>query len=288
MGANFAIIGAGRVGSALAEALFHRGWKCAGVISRRAEPAERLATRIGASIWGDEINFLPENFSHLFLCTPDDKLSEVQNQLAGLSRNWKGVFIAQTSGAHSSLILQALAERGAIIASLHPAMSFTGSEGEWQKIINGWFALEGNAAGQKLGSEVLAALDAKCISLLPEQKTIYHIACVLVANYLVTLHSQAEKLFASNGVAEGRAILQNLSHSVLENLETRSTPAALTGPIARGDVGVIEAHLRLLTEQFPQMLPLYCELGKATLELAREGEKMPEVLSEKIDELLRV
>jgi len=182
MGTNFSIIGAGRVGRSFAEAFFQRGWKCSAIISRRSERAQQLAARVSAPISGGKLNLLPENFSHLFICTPDDKLSEVQSQLAGLSRDWNGVFIAHTSGTHSSLILQPLAEQGAIVASLHPAMSFTGAEDEWQKLVGGWFALEGNNAAQKTGRGVLAALEAKYISLLPEQKTSYHIACVLAAN----------------------------------------------------------------------------------------------------------
>ena len=290
MGENFAIIGAGRVGSALAEALFHCGWKCSAIISRRAEPARQLAVKVGASIGSDRLNALPENFSHLFLCAPDDRLSGVQNQLAKLPRNWQGVFVAQMSGPHSSLLLQPLAARGAITASLHPAMSFTGAAGEWRKFAGGWFAVEGEVAAQKIGREVLTALEAKSISLLPEQKTSYHIACVLVANYLVTLHAQAEMVVANilekDHTAGGRMLLQNLSHTVLENIKNSSTIEALTGPIARGDIGVMESHLRLLTEQFPQMLPLYRELGKTTLALARKGGGLAKEVDQKISALL--
>ncbi len=287
---KFAVIGAGRVGSAIAEALFYRGWKCVAVISRQPEPAQQLASRIDVTVWGDRLNLLPEKFSHLFICTPDDVLPEIRNQLSKLPRRWDNIFIAHASGTHNSLILQSLVERGAIVASLHPAMSFTGAEDEWQKLTGGWFALEGNEVAQKTGREVLAALEAKYILLLPEQKTLYHIACVLAANYLVTLHAQAEMLlaniFGKVDAAAGRTLLQNLSHTVLENLKTNSTAAALTGPIARGDAVVIESHLRLLAERFPQMLPLYRELGKTTLELARKGGGLVNEVDQRISALL--
>jgi predicted short-subunit dehydrogenase-like oxidoreductase (DUF2520 family) len=290
MGASFALIGAGRVGNALAEALFQWGWKCAAVISHRPEPARQLALRVGAPIWGDKLNLLPENFSprgvaHLFLCTPDDILSTIVNDLVQLPRQWDEVFVAHTSGIHSSLILKPLAERGAVAASLHPAMSFTGVEGEWQKLAGGWVALEGNEAAQKAGREVLTAFAAKYILLLPEQKILYHIACVLVSNYLVTLHAQAEMLLESvGGVTDGRALLQNLSRTVLENLKTQSGVEALTGPIARGDAGVIAAHLRLLAENYSQLLPVYRELGLATLALARA--RLDSEMDKKISTLL--
>jgi len=286
MGENFALIGAGRVGRALAEALFHRDWKCVAVISRQEKQAGALAARVEAALAGETLSLLPENFSHLFICTPDGRLSEVQSQLRQLPRRWDDIFIAHTSGTHSSLILQPLAERGAIVASLHPAMSFTGAAGEWKKIIGGWFALEGNAAAQKIGRGVLAALAAKYISLLPEQKILYHMACVLAANYLVTLHAQAEMLLQRAGVTEGRALLQNLSQTVLDNLAMQPTAAALTGPMARGEVSVIESHLRILAEQFPQMLPLYRELGKTTLALARKGGGLANEVDQKISALL--
>ena len=291
MGERFALIGAGRVGRALAEALFHRGWKCVAVISRHQEQARILAARVEAAVAEEQLSRLPENFSHLFICTPDDQLSAISSQLHQLHRQWDHIFIAHTSGTHSSLILQPLAERGASVASLHPAMSFTGAAGEWQKLIGGLaapvgFALEGDAAAQSSGRKVLAVLEASYILLSPEQKTLYHVACVLVANYLVTLHAQAEALLQRAGVTEGRALLQNLSRTVLDNLAVQPTAAALTGPIARGETSVIEAHLRLLIEQFPSMLPLYRELGKATLELARKGGDRAMEADQKISEFL--
>src|SRR5262245_52453214 len=147
MGEKFFLIGAGRVGNALGEALVQSGWECMGVISRRSEAARRMALQVAAPVWGKEFKLLPENFPHLFLCTPDDTLPEVVGRLVKLSRRWTETFVAHTSGSHSSLILQPLAKRGAAVASLHPAMSFTGSKGEWQNLIGGWFALEGDAAG---------------------------------------------------------------------------------------------------------------------------------------------
>lgn len=286
MGESFALIGAGRVGRALAEALFHRGWKCAAVISRHREQARVLAARVEAAVSGETLSVLPGNFSHLFICTPDGQLSAISSQLGQLHRRWDHIFIAHTSGTHSSLILQPLAEQGASVASLHPAMSFTGAAGEWQKLIGGWFALEGDTAAQTIGRKVLVMLEAKYILLLPEQKTLYHVACVLVANYLVTLHAQAESLLQRAGVTDGRALLQNLSRTVLDNLAVQPTAAALTGPIARGEASVIEAHLRLLIEHFPPILPLYRELGRTTLELARKGGDLAMEADQKISEFL--
>jgi predicted short-subunit dehydrogenase-like oxidoreductase (DUF2520 family) len=289
MGEKFFLIGAGRVGNALGDALVQRGWECLGVISRRVEPARQMALRVGASIWGKEFELLPENLSHLFLCTPDDALPEVVSQLVRLSRNWSTTFVAHTSGPHSSLMLQALAERGAVVASLHPAMSFTGTAGEWQNLIGGWFALEGDAAGLEHGTVVLSALEARYIQLRPEQKILYHIACVLAANYLVTLHAKAEMLLTNIGsldaAVDGRALLQNLSRSVLANLETKPAAESLTGPVARGDAGVIAMHLAWLKLRQPQFLPLYVELGKAALALARERKSLDEEAAKKISAL---
>lgn len=286
MGENFAIIGAGRVGRALAEALFQRGWKCATVISRREEHARALAASVQAAVAGESLNLLPESFSHLFICTPEAQLPEVQSQLAALVRNWKQVFIAHTSGTYSSLLLQPLAEQGAMIASLHPAMSFTGAAGEWKKIAGGYFALEGNLAAQQVGREILNTLAAKYILLLPQQKVLYHIACVLAANYLVTLHAEAEALLQRAGISDGRALLQNLSQTVLDNLAVQPPAAALTGPLARGEANVIEAHLQALAAQQPQLLPLYRELGKTTLALARKSGSMTDEANRNISALL--
>jgi len=95
-------------------------------------------------------------------------------------------------------------------------------------------------------------------------------------------------LLESSGVTDGRALLQNLSRTVLDILATKPTAEALTGPIARGDIGVIETHLKLLAEQYPQLLPLYRELGKATLALARQHKNLNDTVDKRIDKLLHM
>jgi predicted short-subunit dehydrogenase-like oxidoreductase (DUF2520 family) len=72
----------------------------------------------------------------------------------------------------------------------------------------------------------------------------------------------------------------------LRNIETMGTVRALTGPVARGDAGTIDKHLRAFREKLPQILESYCVLGKQTVELAREKGTLSPEQAERLHSIL--
>ena len=78
----------------------------------------------------------------------------------------------------------------------------------------------------------------RCASPRPTAAA-YHAAAAIAANFLVTLESAAAELMSTAGL--DREVLLPLATAALENW-ARQGPAALTGPIARGDRRTVARH----------------------------------------------
>jgi len=67
--------------------------------------------------------------------------------------------------------------------------------------------------------------------------------------------------------------VQPLINSTLENISNKGITNSLSGPIARGDIATIEAHLQVLQKHSSSLKTSYANLGLSALEIAvRKGE----------------
>jgi predicted short-subunit dehydrogenase-like oxidoreductase (DUF2520 family) len=212
----------------------------------------------------------------LLLTVPDDMLSNVVTQLAAAGAIRRGQLVAHTSGRHGLAVLAPAAARGAHVMALHPAMTFTGTALDLPR-------LEGCAFGVTAETPVTVATAESLVSDLrgrlvwvPEDKrTLYHAGLAHGANHLVTLVSQAMELLRESGATDPAATLRPLLTAALDNALTMGN-AALTGPIVRGDVETVRAHLQDITRTRPELLPSYVELARATANTAvLDGRLLP-------------
>ena len=111
---------------------------------------------------------------------------------------------------------------------------------------------------------------------MPESKrTLYHAGLAHGANHLVTLVSQAMELLAASGAEDPAATLRPLLTAALDNALAQGD-AALTGPIVRGDVKTVQAHLHDIAENAPATIPSYVAMAKATADRAvLDGRLLP-------------
>jgi predicted short-subunit dehydrogenase-like oxidoreductase (DUF2520 family) len=96
-------------------------------------------------------------------------------------------------------------------------------------------------------------------------RTAYHAAASMAANFLVTLESAAARVAASAGVQ--RELLVPLVRAAVERWAVEGD-ASLTGPIARGDEGTVARHREAIGERAPELLGLYDALADATRAVA--------------------
>ena len=139
-----------------------------------------------------------------------------------------------------------------------------------------------------LAALVAVAVGAEPFDLADERRVLYHAAAVVASNYLVTLASIAEDLFARAGLPVDSALpaFLPLMQGALDNMRAHGTVAALTGPLSRGDVATVAAHLDALVRQAPDDLAIYGALGRATLPLLRARGELSAATIGALDHLL--
>ena len=279
------IIGAGTVGTALAVRLSRKGYRIAAVASRSLSSARRLVQAVGSGQVYDTPQGVAENASFIFLTTPDDAIPAIVNQV----RWHRGQCVVHCSGADSLDVLEPARIVGAHVGSFHPLQTFASIQKAIDNLPGSTFALEAEGPLLNTLKEMAGALEGRWIKLEAGDKAAYHAAAVMTCNYLVTLVKLATDLWESFGVPRQQAIqaLLPLLKGTLNNIENLSVPQALTGPIARGDVGTVQIHLNTLKDNAPSILPAYCELGLQTIPLAIAKGKLGQDQAKELEELLR-
>jgi predicted short-subunit dehydrogenase-like oxidoreductase (DUF2520 family) len=269
------VVGAGRVGAVLSAALRAAGHEVVAAAGESDASLHRAATLLpGVPV--RKPTAVSRSSDLLLLTVPDDMLSNVVTQLAASGAIRRGQLVAHTSGRHGLAVLAPAAALGAHVMALHPAMTFTGTELDLPR-------LEGCAFGVTAESPVSVATVESLVSDLrgrlvwvPEDKrTVYHAGLAHGANHLVTLVSQAMELVRESGASDPAATLRPLLTAALDNALEQGD-AALTGPIVRGDVNTVRAHLADIAMTAPDTLPSYVALARATANTAvLDGRLLP-------------
>lgn len=279
------IIGAGIVGTALAVRLSCKGYTINAVASRSRSSALRLVEMAGDGQTYDTLQGVSDNADLVFITTPDDAIPVVVNE----TRWHAGQYVVHCSGADSLDVLEPARIIGAKVGSFHPLQTFASISKAIENLPGSTFALE--AEGDLLGilKEMAVALEGRWIKLESGDKAAYHTAAVMSCNYLVTLVKLATDLWDSFGIPREQAIkaLLPLLKGTINNIENLSIPNALTGPIARGDVGTVQIHLNTLKETAPALIPAYCEMGLQTIPVAQAKGKISERQVKELEDILK-
>ncbi len=257
------IIGAGRVGSALAIALSERNFSVC-IASRHKENADFIASISHAR------SVSIENAAQcrvVFLTVTDSAIKSVAEQIANFIS--KKQVVIHTSGALSS---KAIAFLNASVGSLHPLKSFANAQDAAKSLKGTIFTFEGSKEAEETVSKIVKALNGKLVKINSNDKVLYHLAAVLTANYTVTLFSLSQEILKSIGFSDKDAeeSLLVLLKGVIKNIEKNGADDALTGPILRGDAETIRMHLNAIKDKNTE--DIYIFLAFATLKIAeRQG-----------------
>jgi predicted short-subunit dehydrogenase-like oxidoreductase (DUF2520 family) len=291
-------IGTGAVGSTLARALAGLGAQVTAVAAHSQSHAEALAAVLPGGAAATTPQGVADASDVVVLAVPDDAIISLAQALSLRPEQ----AVVHVSGARPASALGEAARRGARTAALHPLMTFprlpldTPVEAILSHLAGCTWALE--AADPNLASELtrlVYALDGQIIVLAPADRVPYHIAAVLASNYVVALVGAAVRLWSDMGVPQDDALraLLPLLRGTVESLGTVGLPAALTGPVARGDSGTIAAHLAWLREHTispPELAALeeaYVALARLALPLAQAKGTLTSQAVAQLDTLLR-
>jgi predicted short-subunit dehydrogenase-like oxidoreductase (DUF2520 family) len=270
------IMGAGVVGTALAARLVSAGVPVTGLHGRQVEPtgaARAISGVVGVvGSTGDIPEILSESDA-VIISVRDDRVPEVAARLVGEGRLRPGQILLHTSGANPArTILAAAAPHVRAVGTLHPLVSFADARVAIEGLRDVAFGIEGDEPARAVAKRIVRALGARAVILEAENLALYHAGAVMASNYVVALADTAQSLLIKAGVPADQAlpVLIPLLTSVVQNLAQVGLPGALTGPVERGDVTVVERHLGTLEARAPELVELYRLVGRDVLRLARE------------------
>jgi predicted short-subunit dehydrogenase-like oxidoreductase (DUF2520 family) len=264
------------------------GYRPAGLASRTLASARRLAERLQPVPTSTNPWEVTREADLVFVTTPDDAIAEAAADLARKQALGSGAVVLHCSGAHASTILEPAAGAGAYIGSLHPLQSFASKEFAHNPFEGIIAAVEGQPAAVAVARRVAADLGASPLEIPTEAKVLYHAAAVAASNYLVALFDLAFRLlsFANLSGPQAWEVLKPLVDGTLANIGRVGIPEALTGPIARGDVATVAAHVAAIAARAPELLELYLTLGRQTIEVARDKGTLTETVAGQLQALL--
>lgn len=279
------VIGAGRVGAVLGAALHAAGHQIVAVSARfptsRARAAALLPTVPVRPV--DEVAAADTRL--LLLAVPDDALPTVAAQVAGRVR--EGRVVAHTSGAHGLGVLAPVGVRGGVPLALHPAMTFTGTHSDLDRLPGTSYGITAPRTLRPLVTRLVTDLRGTPEWIDDPDRVLYHAALSHGANHLTTLVADAADRLRDAGVRDPAQVLAPLLRAALDNALQRGD-AALTGPVMRGDADTVAMHLAELAATAPQCVPAYRMLARRTADraitsgllAASAAERLLEVLAE--------
>ncbi len=265
---SLGVIGAGRVGAVLTAALHRAGHPIAAVAGESDATRTRIETLLpGARI--DKPTAVARSADILLLTVPDDALDNVVRMLVASGAIHSGQYVVHTSGRHGTDVLGPAVDVGAHGIALHPAMTFTGTDVDLDRLPGCTYGVTCAPSERQFVVELVGALGGRIAWIDEGSRALYHASLAHGANHLVTLVSQAMEVLRAAGSTDPAATLRPLLTAALDNALDYGD-AALTGPIVRGDVETVRAHVRSIsTSGVPRStLESYVAMALATADHA--------------------
>ena len=206
----------------------------------------RVGSAIAARLRERGVSMSEADAELVLLCVPDRAIAEVARSID------PGPWLAHTSGATPLTALDPHTRR----FGLHPLQTFVPDGGAAQ--LDGSYAAvtAETDGGRAHGFALAEALGLEPFALAEGARPLYHAGAAIASNYLVTLHAVASELFEEAG-APPEALVPLMRRTIENGFE-------LTGPIARGDWGTVDAHRQAIRRVRPELEPVYEVLAEAT------------------------
>jgi predicted short-subunit dehydrogenase-like oxidoreductase (DUF2520 family) len=278
------VVGAGRVGPALAAALQlagHHPVAASGV----SDASRRRAAELLPGVPLMEPAQVLARADLVLLTVPDDALPGLIAGLASTGAVRPGQILAHTSGRFGAGVLEPATRAGGLPMALHPAMTFTGTRVDVARLAGCSFGVTAPEQLRLAAEALVVEMGGEPEWIEESARPLYHAALAIGANHLVTLVAQSLELLSKAGVGAPDRMLGPLLGAALDNA-LRSGDAALTGPVARGDAGTVAAHVAELRRASPQALAAYLAMARATADRALANGMLKPELAEDLLEAL--
>ncbi len=243
------IIGAGRLGTALALGIIKKGYEIGGIASKSDSSVENLNKKAGTDFKNCLFDVV-KNSDLIAITVPDNEIENVATKISnevGTKDIYHKTFL-HFSGSVDSDALTTLRHKDGFTGTLHPIQTFTPANDSWKGLEAIYYGFEGSTDAEKYALELVDLFDGQIIKINKDQKSLYHAACCIISNYTVTLSYIAEQIFKEIGIEPevSNKALRPLLENTVKNILLTGSEDALTGPISRGDTEVVKSHIDVL------------------------------------------
>ncbi len=264
---KIAIIGAGRVGSCLAYLLKDK-FEIIGLTSLYPEQFHLKGLKIFDQ--GKNVS-LSKDADIIFITTPDDLIEKTANEIFK-NEEINKKFVFHCSGCHPSSILKKAKDNNCFIGSIHPLQSVPNIEQGVKNLKKGYFCIEGDIEAIEIAKKIVNLISGKYFIIDTKYKPLYHLSAVFSSNFINTLIFTTCEIFKKIGINDDYnkivEIISPLFTGTTESIKKLGPINSLTGPIVRGDIVTIEAHLNALNNFMPEIIELYKKLSSETVKIA--------------------
>jgi predicted short-subunit dehydrogenase-like oxidoreductase (DUF2520 family) len=262
------IVGAGAVAQTLGRALAAHGAKIVALASRDMTHAAAAAGFIGGQIRVVDTATLATVSSHIVIATADTAIRSVAESVASVMT--RGV-VVHTCGGCGLADLASLREKGIACGVWHPLQTFPAPEVRPESLAGNYYAVSGDPDAVQWAQQTTRLIAGQPITIDPETLSLYHAGAALASNGIVAIVDGALAMLVAAGVdrREALAAIAPLCRRSLDNVLAVEPEAALTGPVARGDARTVRNHLAALKDRGQLQLPLYREIARALIGIAR-------------------
>lgn len=266
---KFGIIGSGTLSKTFGSLLVETGvYELDVVVGRSKASAEDCIRFVGEGTGSKNISDLG-NCDLILVAVPDSALGDCCKKLQQAKTTLGAKMILHFSGACSSLVFSPLVSESTLVGSLHPLRAFSEPIGSLSDFVGTNCALEGAPNSIQYMRDLVALLQGESFELDEKSKLQYHAAAVFASNYLVASLNVSKKILEDLGLGEKFYLLQGLVQSATGDVFRSSPQSALTGPIERGDYGLVREQLREISH-LPGVASLYRELGLQAVDIVEE------------------
>lgn len=283
---TIAVVGAGKVGSALSVALHRNGYPITGVASRNLSTAKKLGERLGVC-YSDIPAVITPKAKVIFITTPDREITGTVNSIANQAGFCSGQVVAHASGLLPASVMETARRYDASVAAFHPLQSFADVETAITNLPGSYFFLEGDRAALDCLEPVVHDLGGKGFTIKEEDKPLYHAAATVASNYLVAIIHMATEMLGRFGLDKQQSVeaLLPLIQGTVNNIKGEGSVKALTGPVERGDTPTIQKHLGVLSQLHTREKQAYISLAQITVAIALQKGSIDKI---KADELISI
>jgi predicted short-subunit dehydrogenase-like oxidoreductase (DUF2520 family) len=266
------VVGPGRVGLALADALVEAGAVASvRICGRHPEPPSHPLFTQGIAEYTFGLAAPAAETTLTLLTVPDRVLPELAHGLAAHHPERDGIPVLHTSGAMSTDVLAPLHARGYAVGSFFPLQTVPHAVPGARLFEGAGIVVSGERDAAIAGRRVATTLGAHPIEVPAQRRAEVHAASLLVSNGIAGLIAVAEDLVARVGVDRevARAAMLRLAEGSIDGITRYGPTRGVTGPVAEGDVEAVALHLRALP---PELRALYREVGRSALARRLESE----------------